>query len=169
MISSRVSVLILLLGLSLFLAACASAAPTEELPAVEVPSQVETAAPTAAAEEPAAEQVPAAEVEVAEPTSAPAAVASGGVSFQNDILPIFDRSCIRCHGGNRTEAELDLRSYASLMTGSENGPVIVAGDDEASELITQVVTGEMPRRAPKLAAEQLQLLVDWVNQGALDN
>lgn len=169
MISSRVSVLTLLLSFSLFLAACASAAPAEEPPVAETPSQAESAAPTAVAEdeEPAAEQAPA--TEALEPTSEPAVVASGGVSFQNDILPIFDRSCTRCHGGNRTEAELDLRSYASLMTGSENGPVIVAGDDEASELITQVVTGEMPRRAPKLAAEQLQLLVDWVNQGALDN
>jgi len=169
MISSRVSVLTLLLGLSLFMAACASAAPIEEPPAAEAPSLVETAAPTAVAEEPAEEQAPATEAEAVEPTSEPAAAASGGVSFQNDILPIFDRSCIRCHGGNRTEAELDLRSYASLMAGSENGPVIVAGDDEASELITQVITGEMPRRAPKLAAEQIQLLVDWVNQGALDN
>jgi len=171
MISSRVSVLTLLLSFSLFLAACASAAPAEEPPVAETPSQAESAAPTAVAEdeEPAAEQVPAAEGEVVEPTFEPATAASGGVSFQSDILPIFDRSCTRCHGGNRTEAELDLRSYASLMTGSENGPVIVAGDDEASELITQVVTGEMPRRAPKLAAEQLQLLVDWVNQGALDN
>lgn len=171
MIRSRVFALTLLLSLSLFVAACASAAPVEESPAqeAEVPSQGEAAAPTVAVEdeEPATEQAPA--TEAVELPSEPVAVASGGVSFQNDILPIFERNCTRCHGGSRREAELDLRSYASLMTGSENGPAIVAGDDEASELITQVVTGEMPRRAPKLAAEQIQLLVDWVNQGALDN
>jgi len=27
----------------------------------------------------------------------------------------------------------------------------------------------MPKRGPKLTPDQVQLVVDWINQGALDN
>ena len=47
-----------------------------------------------------------------------------------------------------------MRSYATMMSGSDNGLVVLPGDANGSLLITQVVDGEMPRRAPKLAAEQ---------------
>ncbi len=165
---TRIFTLTFLLGLTLILSACGSA-PTEPGPPSEEPGTAsEPASPTAPAETDTAAEAP-----NATETSAPApdalVAATGGVSFQNDIVPILDRSCIRCHGGARREEGLDMRSYATMMSGSDNGLVVLPGDANGSLLITQVVDGEMPRRAPKLAAEQIQLLVDWVNQGALDN
>ncbi|HAE59587.1 MAG TPA: hypothetical protein DCG54_08785 [Anaerolineae bacterium] len=166
--STRIFTLTFLLGLTLILSACGSA-PAEPGPPSEEPGATsEPVPPTAAAEADAAVEAP-----DATETSAPApdelVSATGGVSFQNDIAPILDRSCIRCHGGSRREEGLDMRSYATMMSGSDNGLVILPGDADGSLLITQVVDGEMPRRAPKLAAEQIKLLIDWVNQGALDN
>ncbi len=161
--STRIFALTLLLGLTFLLAACGSAAPAAVSPDEE-PAQT---SPTAGAEDSATAQAPDA-TETSAPASEPAA-AAGAVSFKNDILPIFDRTCARCHGGARREEGLDLRSYASIMEGSQNGAVIVPSDAEASELIKLVMSGKMPRRAPKLADEQIQLLADWVNQGALDN
>jgi len=106
-------------------------------------------------------------------TSAPAATeppaASGAISFTADILPIFQSRCINCHGGDRTEKGLDLKSYTSLMNGSERGPVVVAGDAANSSLVNLVSSGKMPKRGPKLTPEQVQLIVDWINQGALNN
>jgi len=32
-----------------------------------------------------------------------------------------------------------------------------------------VTTQKMPKRGPKLTPDQVQLITDWVNQGALDN
>lgn len=165
--STRIFSLAILLGLTLFLAACGSATPAGVLPTDEPAATSEPLPATATAE-----TLPATEAPGATETSAPApetAAPAGTVSFSADVLPIFERTCTRCHGGSRREEGLDMRTYAAALQGSQNGPVIIPGDAEASLLITQVVSGEMPRRAPRLPAEQVQILIDWVNQGALDN
>jgi cytochrome c553 len=164
-LSTRSLTLTILLILSLSLAACANA-PTETQPPREEPAPTsEPASPTAAPEaEPTAEPAPA-----EEPTPEPAPAQGGSVSFQNDILPIMENSCVRCHGGSRAEKGLDLRSYAALMAGSRNGAMVIPGNADASEMAIQVVSGEMPRRAAKLSDEAIQLIIDWINQGALDN
>jgi hypothetical protein len=76
---------------------------------------------------------------------------------------------VNCHGGERVEEGLLLRSYAELMSGSDNGPVIIPGDAQNSLLVELVVNQKMPKRGPKLTPPQVQLIIDWVNQGALDN
>ncbi len=91
------------------------------------------------------------------------------VSFSQDVLPILQKSCTRCHGSSRKEEGLDLRSYAAVMAGSRNGPVVVPGDANNSPLVELVVTGKMPKRGTKLTPEQVQILIDWVNQGAMNN
>jgi hypothetical protein len=55
------------------------------------------------------------------------------------------------------------------MAGSDNGPVIAPGDAANSLLVEMVATQKMPKRGPKLTPPQVQLITDWVNQGALDN
>ena len=91
------------------------------------------------------------------------------VSFANDILPIFNSRCANCHGGNRTEEGLNVLSHASLLQGSSNGSVLVAGNADGSLLVEQIVSQEMPKRGPKLTPAQTQLIIDWINQGALNN
>lgn len=91
------------------------------------------------------------------------------VSFSQDILPILKRSCVRCHGGTRTEKKLDLSSYEALMAGSENGAVVIPGDASNSPFVDLVVQGKMPKRGAKLTPDEVQLLIDWVNQGAMNN
>jgi mono/diheme cytochrome c family protein len=157
--------LVLIVGL---LSACGAqptsiptSAPTEVVaPATEAPTEAppptDTAAPT---EPPAATEAPA--------TQPPAEGAT--VSFANDILPIFESRCIGCHGGDRTQEGLDLKTHASLMAGSNNGAVVIAGDAANSLLVEMVATQKMPKRGPKLTPPQIQLITDWVNQGALDN
>ena len=55
------------------------------------------------------------------------------------------------------------------MAGSENGPVVTAGDAANSSLAEMVANGKMPKRGPKLTPDQVQLIVDWINQGAQNN
>ena len=62
-----------------------------------------------------------------------------------------------------------MKTYADLMAGSNNGPVILAGNAGNSLLVELIATQKMPKKGPKLTREQIQLIVDWVNQGALDN
>ena len=108
---------------------------------------------------------------MAEPTEASVAEpqAADGVSFAAEVFPIIDSRCVNCHGGERVEGDLILRSYADLMAGSESGQVIVPGDAENSLLVQLISELKMPKRGPKLTPVQIQLITDWVNQGALDN
>ena len=158
--TTKSAVLIVIMGL---LAACAAPA-TEEptVPATEAAAAV-TEAPTSA---PAATDTSA---PVAESSPTTAAAAGTTVSFSAEILPLLQSRCLNCHGGQRTEEGLSLASHADLMAGSENGAVIFAGDAVNSQLVEMVATQEMPKRGPKLTPDQVQLITDWVNQGALDN
>ena len=109
-------------------------------------------------------------------TQAPVATQPAGqssqaatVSFTNDILPILQSRCVNCHGGNRTEKGLNITTYKDLMSGSENGPVVTPGNAADSLLVQMIVDQKMPKRGPKLTPAQLQLITDWVNQGAQNN
>jgi hypothetical protein len=62
-----------------------------------------------------------------------------------------------------------MRTYDTLMAGSFNGTVITAGNAADSFLIEQLVNGEMPKRGTKLTADQIQIIIDWINAGALNN
>lgn len=105
------------------------------------------------------------------------------VSFAADVLPIFTNpavnpnACTNCHGGTNN---LFLDSHAGVMSGTSfNGPVIIPGDPDNSILYRKVncwgQTGyclndePMPFGGPPLSAEQIQIIHDWINQGALDN
>ena len=133
-------------------------------PATEPPTEAATEAPTETATEAPTEAPAATEAPATQP-----AVEGATVSFASDILPLFESRCIGCHGGERTQEGLDLKTHASLLTGSENGPVVTPGDAANSLLVEMVAEQKMPKRGPKLTPDQVQLITDWVNQGALDN
>lgn len=62
-----------------------------------------------------------------------------------------------------------METYESLMAGSQNGPVIVAGSARESLLAQKILSGKMPKRGQKLTAEQVQIIIDWINAGAENN
>jgi len=103
------------------------------------------------------------------PTDTPAPPGAATVSFSDDVLPLFRTRCERCHGDSRAEAGLNLLSYASVMAGSEKGPVVIPGSSATSYLIELIVTGDMPRRAPSLPPAEIETIRTWVDEGALDN
>src|SRR5262245_30362868 len=46
-------------------------------------------------------------------------------SFERDVLPTLRAHCLKCHGDGARKGGLDLRTLASLLRGSSNGPVLV--------------------------------------------
>ena len=152
---------LLVIGL---LSACGTQTTDTPIPASQPTQAVaNTSAPTGTAV-PASSPVP--------PTEAPATQASSQgvtVSFANDLLPLLNNRCANCHGANRTEEGLNLLSYAAIMSGSKNGAVVTPGDADNSLLVELLVSQEMPKRGPKLTPTQIQPIIDWINQGALNN
>ena len=103
------------------------------------------------------------------PAATQPAVQGATVSFVNDVLPIIQSRCINCHGGEQTEEGLVMLTYADIIAGSDNGPVVIPGDAANSLLTEMISTQEMPKRGPKLTPPQVRVIIDWINQGALDN
>ena len=128
-----------------------------------------------------------------DPSKLPPASTKTGLTFQNDIKPIFDETCVRCHGAQKPRAGLRLDSLDGVMKGSpKDGPVVIAGQADKSPLVFSVASIDgkifMPPkpRAPKPAAdgstnapaappahpwkpltsEQVGVIRAWVDQGA---
>jgi len=105
-------------------------------------------------------------------------------SFKDDVMPIVKKYCLPCHSeDNYNPSELSLDSYELMMDGGKHGAPIVAGDPDKS-LLVQKVMGNAPFGDPmplakklssgelqqkRLTAEELQILKDWIAQGAQDN
>lgn len=153
MFSTKVKSVVLFLTVGL-LSACSSATAAQDTqaPATQIAAVSASATPAQAAS-------------VNVTATSPAAA----VSFNDDILPIFQNSCISCHGGEKIEKGLSLRTYADMMAGSQNGAVVVPGNAQESSVAELVANHKMPKRGPKLSDAQVQLIIDWINQGAQDN
>jgi uncharacterized membrane protein len=102
-------------------------------------------------------------------TSTPAPTKATAVSFSKDVLPILQKRCVKCHGGEKTEEGLVLKTYADVIAGSSNGPVITPGDVADSFLIKQITTGKMPKNEPRLLPAEIRTISAWVASGAPNN
>jgi hypothetical protein len=101
-----------------------------------------------------------------------------GVSFSKQIVPILQGHCYECHLPGKpgeVASGLDMSTYDSLMKGTKFGPVIIPGNAVSSTLII-LVEGRadpsinMPHGdRPPLRAEDIHLLRQWINEGALNN
>ena len=89
------------------------------------------------------------------------------VDYSSEIQPILTTNCTGCHGGSHGTG-LDLRTYTSLMAGSNNGAVIVASDHSNSLLWQKVSSGAMPPSG-NLTADQITLISTWIDEGAIEN
>lgn len=97
------------------------------------------------------------------------AIPQADISYSNDVYPILESRCGKCHMGSFTSENLNMETYDSLMAGSQNGAVIVAGNAKESLLARKILKGEMPKRGPKLTSAQVQIIIDWINAGAPNN
>jgi mono/diheme cytochrome c family protein len=99
------------------------------------------------------------------------------VSYRLDVQPILASRCVECHqpgGAGLEKSGFDLTSYEGLMTGTKFGPMVIPGDPRSSNLI-RLIEGKaapelrMPHNQRPLLSAQIDILEDWVKQGARDN
>ncbi|MBI5113553.1 MAG: hypothetical protein HZA68_16430 [Rhodovulum sp.] len=110
-------------------------------------------------------------------SSKPAKKKAPTVSFQEDIVPILKGRCVDCHqpgGAGFDTSGLDLRTHAGLMKGTKFGPMVVAGDADASSLMALLdwrVKPEirMPHGSKKLSTCDRDIIRRWIQEGALNN
>jgi mono/diheme cytochrome c family protein len=90
------------------------------------------------------------------------APAAHPINFSKEIKPIFEASCIKCHGRGRDKGDFQIDSRDTLLKGGGSGPAIVVGKSGESYLIKLVISFDpdnvMPKKSTKLTHEQIKLL-----------
>ena len=86
--------------------------------------------------------------------------------YYNEVQPIFDANCIDCHTGNFPSGGLNLTDYENLMEGGNSGAVIIPEDYESSLLWQRLDSGEMPVGGDPLSQADIDLIANWITQGA---
>ncbi len=92
---------------------------------------------------------------------------------QHDVIPVLLLHCSSCHGAQKREAGLDLRTKASMLKGGKSGPAFVAGKPEESLIVQKLRSGAMPPKAGLLNAgvkpmggAEADKVAAWISQGA---
>jgi hypothetical protein len=91
---------------------------------------------------------------------------------QHEVIPVMLLRCAACHGAQRQDGGLDLRTPASMRKGGASGPAFVAGDPDASRMIQRIESEACPpqelllkffvKRPP---SNEVALLRDWIAAG----
>ncbi len=96
------------------------------------------------------------------------------IDFSRDIRPILSDTCFTCHGPDeqRRRSELRLDTREGIFSQRDGQPVILPGSVESSLLLRRITETDPDAKMPPkdsgrtLTGEQVQLLTEWVRQGA---
>ncbi len=87
---------------------------------------------------------------------------SGTPTFETYVGPLLTTKCTGCHGELATGG-LNMSTYANLMKGGSDGPVIVPGNSTNSLLFQIQSTGG---HFANLTPEELGIVKQWIDAGA---
>lgn len=105
----------------------------------------------------------------------PSGAAGGGLDqpvLAAVIRPILDRTCVPCHGPEKTKGKLRLDSLEAMLKGGDAGPAVAPGRPSESLLLQRVLLpldhdDHMPPEGkPQPTADELTLLRWWIEVGA---
>ena len=102
------------------------------------------------------------------------ALAADRVDYDRQILPIFSDNCYKCHGPDQgaRKAHLRLDTKDGAFRQKNGKTVLVPGHSDQSELIRRISSTDPEQHMPppashrKLTAAQIELIRNWVDQGA---
>ena len=106
----------------------------------------------------------------------PPPAAKPGLTYDKDIKPMIEKSCLKCHGAEKPKSKYRVDSReAALKGGTSEEAAVVPGKSEKSPMVLfsagLVEEMEMPPldkrdTYPALTKEQIGILRAWIDQGA---
>ncbi|MDF1814708.1 MAG: DUF1553 domain-containing protein [Verrucomicrobiales bacterium] len=102
--------------------------------------------------------------------AASATTTDSAKKFHDEILPIMEEECFRCHGEkDKGGLKLNTRKDA-LLGGDSEIPSIVPGNPSASELIDRIRSDDedlvMPPTGDRIPEDKIARLEKWIQEGA---
>lgn len=91
--------------------------------------------------------------------------------FERNVRPLLVTRCYACHSADTKPAGgLRVDDINGLLTGGNSGAAVVRGDVESSRLISRILPGSkrrMPQDSDPLSDEQIEILKQWIADGAI--
>ena len=99
--------------------------------------------------------------------AAPAGQNQEELTFEKQIRPVLKAYCLDCHGGgDKLEANLDLRLKRFALKGGDMGTALIPGDAAGSLMLQRMKSGEMPPTEKKVPADKIAIVEQWIATGA---
>src|SRR5947208_3819921 len=106
----------------------------------------------------------------------PPVASKTGLTFEKDIKPILEKSCVKCHSGEKPKSKYRMDTLANVIKGGESGDAAILPGNSAKSPMAAYVSDlvedmEMPPtenrdKYPQLTKEQIGLIRAWIDQGA---
>ncbi|MDA7926186.1 hypothetical protein N9B46_05005, partial [Mariniblastus sp.] len=96
------------------------------------------------------------------------------ISFATQVRPLLAANCFGCHQGAIARGKYVMTDFNSMLACGESGdPAIVPGKPKESRLIEVTTshdgTAEMPPNAEPLTNKDLDIIAQWISEGALND
>jgi hypothetical protein len=86
--------------------------------------------------------------------------------FTEQVRPVLEAHCLKCHGPTNFKGGLTLTSRSAILQGGESGAAVDLSQPEASLLVEAInyASLEMPPTG-KISPESIAVLTEWVRRG----
>jgi mono/diheme cytochrome c family protein len=106
----------------------------------------------------------------------PAPAEKKGVTYEKEIKPLLDKSCLQCHGQERPKSKYRVDSREATIKGGSSGDRAIIEGNSAKSLFVHYIADlieemEMPPtdkrdKFPAFSKEEIALIRAWIDQGA---
>jgi dipeptidyl aminopeptidase/acylaminoacyl peptidase len=101
-----------------------------------------------------------------------ASVSAEPISFKKDIAPILQNNCFACHGPKKAEGGYRVDNFEKLTGAGDSGSKgFEAKNLDGSESFRRITSADKDERMPKdgdpLPPEQVALIKQWLEEGAV--
>lgn len=89
--------------------------------------------------------------------------------FKRSVRPYFLEHCLECHGGKKVKSAFNLNTRAGLLSGGDQGTVVLVGQPAESPLLAYLSHREephMPPKQPAISEARYRDLETWIRLGA---
>ena len=92
--------------------------------------------------------------------------------YSDIIKPVLQSRCYSCHGKNKQKGKLRMDDSLRLMKGGKDGPVIIPGNAEKSEMAKRLSLPRddddhmPPKEKPQPTEQEIALIHWWIASGA---